>query len=392
MIIREDFFSLFFPTVEKYFREVRNESIEIRFATCRHDCNCVIRPRLSAVTSIHPTRRAKSFFYSEWNIRNSFLKNIAAKTYVWLLTNTGKLFCDYRFSFMPKDSFSNDYVIAPNNRTIRIFDYKTKTVGCICKEGFSNRFMRNQIEFRKTHNYVFLLKMIDYGDRWFTEPIMKGHPLARVCDNQLYADGIKQALECIKTVAKPQIHYVSSHKYSECLKTKILNYLMRAESEKEIKTSLAVRSLTEYALNCVFAESDILIPVSESHGDLQTGNIWMDENRKVWIYDWETVDTRSIWFDPVVLSYSLRRKNGWAGFFNDMRIERLEDYLASFPAETASPRIVKSIILLEDMLFYFEDMLELPGSWGNKIFDEFILLLEGVVIKNSKREIICSEE
>ena len=33
--------------------------------------------------------------------------------------------------------------------------------------------------------------------------------------------------------------------------------------------------------------------------------------------------------------------------------------------------LIKSVILLEEMGFYLEDMLELPQDWGTQIYDDF---------------------
>ena len=44
-----------------------------------------------------------------------------------------------------------------------------------------------------------------------------------------------------------------------------------------------------------------------SHGDLQSGNIWVDKNGEALILDWETHSLRSQWYDKLVLEKSLRR-------------------------------------------------------------------------------------
>lgn len=370
MIKRESFFELFFPTVKKYFKEVLNEEIEIGFAESTRECNCVIKPKLSVVSSVHPTNRAKSFFYSEWNIRNSFLKNLAAKLYVWLMTNSGKVFAEYRIIFRPESAFSNDYIIAPNNRTIRVFDYQKSVVGCICKEGFTDKFMKAQIKFRTEHDYDFVLKLLDYGDRWFTEPIMKGHPLARVTDESLFRKGLYEATECIRVVAKESLLYCSSYDYCKELTKRIDEYLVQAVHNKGIETENEIQIIIKKAIELIYTSPDIQIPLSDSHGDLQTGNIWMDEDQKIWIYDWETADVRSIWYDLLVLKFSLRRANGWAEMLKNLTSNDIANYIIE--KEIPLP-VIKGVVMLEDLIFYFEDMLELPDTWGNKIFDAFVL-------------------
>ena len=53
MIEREDFFSLFFSSVEKYYKEALDKEIEFSFTSKLSECNAVIKPKLSAVVSVH---------------------------------------------------------------------------------------------------------------------------------------------------------------------------------------------------------------------------------------------------------------------------------------------------------------------------------------------------
>ena len=47
-------------------------------------------------------------------------------------------------------------------------------------------------------------------------------------------------------------------------------------------------------------------------------------------------------------------------------------------------RGIKGIVLLEDLVFYLEDMLELPENWGVELFDAFIKrIIEIEKVKNS---------
>lgn len=371
MLEREDFFSFFFSTVEKYYMEALGEEISFSFAKDRKSCNMIIKPQLSAATSIHMSPKARTFFYSEWNIRNSIIKNIIAKTYVFLLTRTGRLFSQFQFIMLPETMVNDDVVIAPNNRSIRIFDYGNQTVGCIVKEGFTRKFFDNQLEFRKNYNYDFMVPLISYGDDWFREPIMFGHPLARTTDEQAYNKGLIDALAAISRLASDTYVEKSVSEY-------ILPLLQKAEMlAREAKNRKQIRTLDE-TLQILNAISDrivkitCLIPTCISHGDLQSGNIWVDETGKTIVYDWETVDRRSVWYDASVLQYSLRRHEGWSGFFELQTPEKAlaADKRKHYTIEEYGA--IKCVVLLEDILFYLEDMLELPEKWGADLYDAFI--------------------
>ena len=98
---------------------------------------------------------------------------------------------------------------------------------------------------------------------------------------------------------------------------------------------------------------------------------WVDDQGKTWLYDWETADRRSVWYDSAVLCYSLRRAYGWQTYLKDPSPTQL---LQCDPVKTRTQEEltrIQSVILLEDMVFYLEDMLELPQDWGAQIYDGF---------------------
>ena len=377
MLKREDFFPIFFSTIKHYYKEVHGVKIEIDFST-KKDCNLVIKPFLSAAVSPKLSSKARRFFYSEWNIKSSFLKFILAKIGVFVLTHSRKSFAIYKFKVYPENVLDENIVIAPNNRSIRIFNYNENKVGCIIKEGFTHKYFDNQLNFRLNHNYDFILPLIKYGKSWFIEPIMVGHPLARVTDRIHFEDGKKEALKDISLLANDTLELIDAESYVSTLQTKINGLVKKAIISKNIMKGQATLSIIN---NLKFDFRTFKeIPICDSHGDFQEGNIWLDNNHKVWIYDWETVDKRSVWYDTSVLLFSLRNNFGWKKFFN---IEQPVEILNCDKRKQYSNNDfinIRNIILLEDIVFYLEDMLELPSYWGNDIYDNFINRIEKYIV------------
>lgn len=367
MLAREDFFPLFFATLKDYYKEVYDQEIEMDFAD-RKNCNLVIKPKLSATTSPYLSEKARKFFYAEWNVRNSLIKYVVAKWMVFCLTRTGKLLSSYRFRMTPDVLATKDLVIAPNNRSIRVFDYSNGTVGCMIKKGFTDKYFSNQIAFRKTYSYDFMVPMLRYGDTWFVEPILEGHPLARVTDEKAYEKGMKDALDGIKLLADDTREQIDADTYISNLYVKIASLIKRAESDKQIKTA---KQAIQIADECVTATKNKfkILPLCMSHGDFQGGNIWVDDMGKTLLYDWETAGKRSIWYDSAVLAYSLRRHYGW-GELSKINMPKMLLNCDTEKNRTENEyRAIKSILLMEDLIFYLEDMLELPENWGREIFD-----------------------
>ena len=237
MLEREDFFPLFFETIKKYYNEVYGQKVVIDFAD-KKDCNLVIKPFLSAATSPHMSSNARRFFYSEWNVRNSIPKYLAAKVGVSILTHSGKMFSQFNFRMTPESVVASDLVIAPNNRSIRFFDYRSQTVGCMIKCGFTSKYFQNQMEFRKANSYSFMLPMLKWGEDWFVEPIMNGHPLARVTKESLYQKGIEDALAGIRQLAADTISGIDAELYITGMLSSIRRLLADAEARKKSKQQL----------------------------------------------------------------------------------------------------------------------------------------------------------
>ena len=347
MIAREDFFNHFLPTVEKYYSNVLGIQVSFTITKNRNECNMVIKPKLSAVSGVFISKKAREFFYSEWNIRGSLVKHVIAKVYIFFVTRTGPYFAQYMFHICPDIVNLEDTIIAPNNRSIRFFDYGSDIVGCMIKDGFSNKYFRNQIWFRENYKYDFILPLLDYGTNWFREPIMHGHPLARITDDNLYNASKKKTIDCLRLLAIDTFEYIDSIMYIDSLCHKIIVLLEQATTKKKIKTSNESKKILNFAVKQANNYQNA-IPTMISHGDLQTGNIWVDQTEKVWIYDWETADRRSVWYDVTVLEYAVRRNNGWRDLMS-IDFPEAMNLLEPKKQKENNFNAMKGIVLLEDL-------------------------------------------
>ena len=153
-----------------------------------------------------------------------------------------------------------------------------------------------------------------------------------------------------------------------------------AKERKKIDTYGITVKMIDDAIEKI-KTSNFDIPMCKSHGDLQSGNIWVDLNQKTWIYDWETVAFRSVWYDSTVLNYSIRRAYGWQELLGEKTPDKMLmcDERKNYTAEEYE--IIKSVVLVEDFIFYLEDMLELPEDWGREIYDNFSDRMGKLLIK-----------
>lgn len=376
MLLREDFYKILADTVTEYYRKVYGKEIVFSYEKTPDCEKLIVNGKLSFVSRFPAPFGLRKFMLSEYNVRGSRVKYVAGKAaalLVSILPQLGKL-CN---AYISRDVLGKNTFISPQNRSIRFFDYDAMTVDCIIKSGFTSKYFANQLAFRKQYHYDFMLPLLDSGEHWFREPILTGHPLARVTDEAHYQKAMYDALTGMKQLATDTIGYEEASDYAQKLLNKIGTLLEEAKERKHIAHPERTLQIAQKAADLITA-SAMRIPTCVSHGDFQGGNIWVDDRGKTWLYDWETVGRRSVWYDSAVLQYSLRRVYGWQDFLQ----ENLPAGICGCDPEKirteAQMTVIKAAILLEDIVFYLDDMLELPKDWGTQIFDDFAARMWGL--------------
>lgn len=368
MLAREDFYRILQETVQDYFKNVRNHEIEFSYNSFENSERFRIYTLGGVICREKKPPGAKQFLLAEWNVRNNFIKNITVKGIVYYLLYTRKA-GSVRPFFLTRGALGQNEIISPQNRSIRFFNYDDGTVDCVIKKGFTDKYFNNQIKFRKKYHYDFMVPIIDSGDCWFKEKILKGHPLVRVSNENQYHSGMTDAIKCISVLAKDTLYYSQANEYVGSLWERTQSLVKDALMKKNIMTFNQCNSLLSLIKLHTQTYSGC-IPTCMSHGDFQAGNIWVNQKGKTLIYDWETSGRRSVWYDKVTLLYSLRKPEGWKLFIKSSSLcEKVVDFDSYYHSGNIPLPFIKAVILLEDLFFLLEDMLELPETWGNDIFD-----------------------
>lgn len=383
MIEREDFYRINEDTIKRYFEKVHGEKIQVETKNYSFFNKILIYPRLGVEMTRFPSRKIRKYMLQEYNIRNSVIKYLIAKTYVWACFLSCGVMGEKGLSISKKELFHNELVIIPANRKIRIYDFNTGFVDAIIKETFTKKYFENELSFRLNNKYDFVLPILDYGDDWYREKILPGQPLARVINDDLYSRSVEKSLEYVKQLAKDTLKYVNAGEYCEGLLQSIEKKLPEAKERGKINTYDTVLDIARCAYKAA-VNIGREIPLVCSHGDLQNGNIWVNkEEEKVYIIDWETHDFRSAWYDCATLSMSTRR----AGKMRELMFNRDADdvkeaVLKNDERKEYDMLSVVGIITLEDILFYLEDMLELPEDFGGDIFNRIVGELDQMQWRN----------
>ena len=157
----------------------------------------------------------------------------------------------------------------------------------------------------------------------------------------------KKAYGIFRDVYRKRDRRVELQEYIRNISERIessLDNFSDTEKVKEIISSIAKKSKTENVITIGF-----------SHGDLQPGNIWIEnKTKKIYIIDWESWGERSIWYDKEVL-------------FGGLRPGSISTYLKN-KKEGAD----KNIVILEDILFQLNELNSLPNGSGIKRFNDYL--------------------
>lgn len=376
MLTREDFYRILRDTIIDYAHTVLQEDIKCEYEPFEDSEAWCINAALGFVARTPVPKGVRTYMKSEYNVRGSLVKNVIGKVAVDLIPDFPSI-GTIKKVFVSRSAFAPSIFIVPQNRSIRFYDYERMTVDCIIKSGFTNKYFNNQIDFRTNYSYDFLNPMLANGDGWFREKVLMGHPLVRTTDKELFEKGMGKALDYLKVLAKDTLEWVAVEPYVESMKEDAIRKTVLAKETKRIREVDAVLRLLDIAVQLARTITTD-IPTCTSHGDLQSGNIWVEPSGKTLVYDWETAGRRSVWYDSATLCYSLRRAYGWKLMIGDISVDNLVKCVPDGIEARMSRRGIIGVLLLEDLLFYLEDMLELPNEWGRESFDGFIARLKSL--------------
>lgn len=342
MLKREDFYKINENTLRKYYQSSNVEK------------KLYIYPELNAIVTARPSKTVKRYLYTEFRVNGSFLKRLLVRLYAMVLLNSGGLLASRALTI--KTDAHRDTLIYPCNKKYRVFDFKENTVSVLGKDGFPTDDLQREIEFRSGHTVDFIPNFLQNNMDGYTEAIIDGRPVARTGErmNEL----CDRAFALWSDYISAFIRQVPAAEYADILEQRIQQLESNAvRLGKQINTS-ALRELTQTLLTVLHNDSR-LISVGLSHGDLQPGNIWIENGTdKIYIIDWESWQERSTWYDRAALYEEIRKNAGLA------RYAKQRDF-------------AHTTVLLEDIIFRLTELTALPYDYGCSEFDAYIKTLLG---------------
>lgn len=329
------------------FDSINKETLNSFYAHSDKETDLFIYPELNAIVVRKPSKKVKRFLYTEFSVSGSILKRIAVWVYTRLLLNSFGFLAGSKIR--QKGDIGSNTLIYPCNKKYRIFDFASNTVTVLTKSGFPNSAIKEEIDFRNEYKADFILPLRDFKENQYTEEIIDGIPLARIKNNK--EENINKAYKIWREYGSNYDKEISPKEYIEYINESLAG---KFDTLKNVINDDAIRKLqdTIKELCSIITSFNSKITLTLSHGDLQPGNIWVENNTdKVYIIDWETVKMRSVWYDEFLLYKGLRMLGGLKKLFE------------------LDSGLCKYVVILEELLYRIDDACCLPIDIRRKTID-----------------------
>lgn len=360
MLEREDFYVILKSTLEKYAHLLGISSEHIDIRKDKKGCCLYINPRLNAIMSGHPAKSVTNYLKTEYHVGGTMQKRIVVWAYLTMATSFVKSMSECGIC-MAYDNKLDELLIYPCNKKLRLFDFDRGIVHTILKDGFPDTYIERETKFRKANAGVFIPAIIESSKGYYSERIINGRPLARI-DDTAFVDRCKiEAIQLIFSLTHEK-KCINVNEYIASLAQRSLRIL-------NDKPAFADKETVGLIFNALREKIDGQIQLVTSHGDLQPGNIWIEnETDKLIIIDWETVGTRSIFYDYAALYLGMRRNKNTQDFYGRFVKHEFPTYMKM----DCSAITLAKVVLAEELLYQTEELVSFPDTIGIKEYEQII--------------------
>jgi glycosyltransferase involved in cell wall biosynthesis/thiamine kinase-like enzyme len=256
----------------------------------------------------------------------------------------------------PEIPEGHNALIVGGNHKIRLIEQAKGTAHGIRKHGFTDRFIRREVEARKAASKfdIRIPELLEVAEdfSWFKESYVSGTPINRLAESQAN----ESLLEAIRQL-RP---------YYEATRSKSSVGVYASELCEQIKSVAKASGSADYdkvmeSLERFIAPlANLSLEKTASHGDFQPANI-LRNDAGTWLIDWEYSSQRQLGYDLLVYAARSRAPEGLA-----QRLRQLFDssnknqwILKTIHnplwLNVEGRRVSMALFLLEELLLRFEE-------------------------------------
>lgn len=314
----------------------------------------ILCPRLNTAVYDRAENCVKCTVQRSHAVHRSLVLKLAMAAFIRVAFSRNGLFgCKYIvFDRVPKHA--ENLMILPGNMKIKIFDFQEGTIRNILKAGFEKASLQMEKDIRVGSDKAYILPICMEQENVYCEKLIQGCSYDRL-EPKLADSLMRQIEDILLDVQQGSRKTEGCAEYLAQQMSVIRQLLSQLHAEQTLKDH--VISFAEQV--CKHGEGEVIL--SDSHGDFQNGNIFVSDDGKVYILDWETCAIRSIGYDLLTFFYKFRYRADYLmridSFLNDVCwAARAQKY----GLRLADKRVVLSTYFIEDIIWLLRETLSTP--------------------------------
>ena len=313
--------------------------------------NLILRSNLDVYLFLDVTK--------EYRSNKRFLTRVAALLYIFTIAGILKLRLG-RFFLKDISLEGSDFypiIIGGNNR-LRFVDSSNSNALLIAKNSNSLLFTRNALRAYCQANFSdldLIPQIIPINDRVYLEKQIDGLAINRIALTDAQNESVNNSLDSFFARQQDLSRDISVSTFLRYKKSILQNFSSGAKSRHISKLYKLFNSVSD-KIEQYFGITEV--PVSHSHGDLNRGNVFLDQDR-VSIIDWEYFMYRYAKYDAILYKHDLRHQplSAYVEFIKGK--QHLDFNVILFLLEELSFRILNFKEDIADSQVYVDTLVEL---------------------------------
>jgi len=251
------------------------------------------------------------------------------------------------------------WCIVPGNHSVRILYLDKNVCRLFCKQGFSDKFIKNEIYVRKKYPFLPIPCLLDSDEdeSWFLEERIIALPLNRIADQQINKEIISQARNALLELYRKSSQPVRLDEWAQNISSSLHEAIESLPSIYKQHDRNKFYYISTMLSKLVSDADEEWIDTVQSHGDFQPANIMVtteDGVNQLYLIDWEYSQQRCLFYDAMVFSSQARSPKGLKFRLDALLSGSDESYL--WCGCDKLQKWMLALFLMEDLLLKLQEL------------------------------------
>jgi hypothetical protein len=289
-------------------------------------------------------------------------------------------FATYRLDVTPGLEHPENFLLMGGNNHIRFHDYEAGKAYVITKSGFDINLMQNELNVRVNNPFLPCPELAEKATTWYSETLVSGTPLNRLDDPNRVVRAIRELTDSLFQLYQKSVVWDDLERYSEALLKEIQYYTQKCCLDQDSLSMVTnnAKAVKDFLVS-LKSWSSYTVPLVQTHGDFQPGNILVDDD-KTWLIDWEYTAPRQAAYDLLVF-VTQSRFRGFSERVSAILSDNLLDGVALLEkcpyidwTNLESKKIMLGLFLFEELLLKLKqdapEIFQKPSVGFGEFLDE----------------------